>query len=134
MSKSVRLATAIEILVYMAEHLPEPVTTKDIAMSLQQHPARVRQLVSDLVKKGILSTTRGTGGGSSLARMPAEITLEDIYLAVEEQSVLSVFTHDAKKQDDLQQQVNTLFETFENKLMNDMRSYSLTYFLNKNSR
>ena len=67
-----------------------------------------------------------------MARMPAEITLEDIYLAVEEQSVLSVFAHDAEEHDDLLEQINTLFEIFENKLMNDMRSYSLTYFLDKN--
>ena len=74
----------------MADQLPNPVTTKEIAEALKEHPARVRQLVSDLVKNGILITTRGASGGSSLAIHPAEITLRSIYQAIEDQSVISV--------------------------------------------
>ena len=127
MSKSIRLAKAIEICVFMAEHHPDTVTTNEIADFLNEHPARVRQLVSDLVKSRILKTTRGPGGGSSLAKPPPEITLADIFKAVEDQSVLSLAVPTGGERE-LNQKVETLFSMFENKLMKDLGSYSITYF------
>ena len=48
-----------------------------------------RRLVGSLVKAGILQTLRGTGGGISLARPAAEISLLDILDAVEGGVVLN---------------------------------------------
>ena len=128
MPKSIKLAKAIEICVYMARHHPESVTTKEIAKSLNDHPARIRQLVSEMVKNKILRTTRGPGGGSSLAMEPAEITLADIFKAVEDQSVLALSVPWSSSDQALELKLGSLFSTFENKLMKDLDSYSLTYF------
>ena len=48
-----------------------------------------RRIVGALVKAGILNTQRGTGGGISLARPAAEISLLDILNAVEGGVVLN---------------------------------------------
>ena len=48
-----------------------------------------RRIVGDLVKAGLLNTQRGTGGGISLARPAAEISLLDILNAVEGGVVLN---------------------------------------------
>ena len=48
-----------------------------------------RRIVGALVKAGILNTLRGTGGGISLARPAAEISLLDILDAVEGGVVLN---------------------------------------------
>ena len=48
-----------------------------------------RRIVGDLVKAGLLKTQRGTGGGISLARPAAEISLLDILNAVEGGVVLN---------------------------------------------
>jgi Rrf2 family transcriptional regulator, cysteine metabolism repressor len=41
------------------------------------------EILHDLVKRGILRSTRGGGGGFSLARRPEEITLLDVIEAVD---------------------------------------------------
>ena len=43
----------------------------------------VRRIVGDLVKAGILKTSRGSGGGVSLARPAAEISLGEVVHAME---------------------------------------------------
>jgi Rrf2 family protein len=43
----------------------------------------VRRIVGDLVKAGILATSRGSGGGVSLARPAADITLGEVVQAME---------------------------------------------------
>lgn len=58
------------------------------------HPSRVRRIVSSLVKANILSSTRGSSGGITLARDAATITLADIYDAVQTQGILSLGMHD----------------------------------------
>lgn len=128
MSKSTRLAKAIEILAYIARHHPEPVTTKDIAASLGEHPARVRQLVSRLVKNDILVTTRGSGGGSGLAIHPAEITLEQVFKAVEESSILAVVVPNSGSCGPVAKKIQDLFDSLETKLSKDLSSYSVAYF------
>ena len=43
----------------------------------------VRRIVGDLVKAGVLSTSRGSGGGVSLARSAADISLGEVVHAME---------------------------------------------------
>lgn len=43
----------------------------------------VRRIVSDLVKAGILATSRGSGGGVSLARPATDISLGEVVHAME---------------------------------------------------
>ena len=43
----------------------------------------VRRIVGDLVKAGILATSRGSGGGVSLARPAEEISLGEVVRAIE---------------------------------------------------
>jgi len=43
----------------------------------------VRRIVGDLVKAGILATSRGSGGGVSLARPAADISLGEVVHAME---------------------------------------------------
>ena len=43
----------------------------------------VRRIVSDLVKAGVLTTSRGSGGGVSLARPAADISLSEVVHAME---------------------------------------------------
>lgn len=59
-----------------------PMPSCRIAESIHTHPARVRQVMSELVRAGIVETRRGAGGGARLARPASEITLRQVYEAV----------------------------------------------------
>ncbi|MFZ6046302.1 RrF2 family transcriptional regulator [Pseudomonas sp. CR3202] len=89
MSQSTRLITASYILSFVAANAPQKLRTETIAKWVKVHPTRVRNLVSQLVKANILKSQRGAGGGLTLARPPREITLRDVYDAVQESSLIA---------------------------------------------
>jgi Rrf2 family protein len=90
MSRSTKLISAAYIMSYVAAKDPQQLTTDTIADAMKDHPARIRQIVAALVKAELLKSLRGAGGGVVLARAPDKITLKDIYLAVDEQPLLSL--------------------------------------------
>jgi Rrf2 family protein len=59
------------------------VTAREIAGKRLIPPAFIRRIVSRLSFAGILTTVRGNGGGITLAREPARITLLDVVVAME---------------------------------------------------
>lgn len=59
-----------------------PRTSEQLASCLPTHPVVIRRLLAQLGKGGLVQTVRGHGGGSQLARDPAQITLLDVYRAL----------------------------------------------------
>jgi Rrf2 family protein len=94
MARSTKLASAAYIMSFVASRDPGQVTTDAIAESLHDHPARVRQLVATLVKAKLLKSLRGANGGVVLGRPASTISLRDVYEAVEEQPMLSLWLRD----------------------------------------
>lgn len=89
MSQSTRLITASYILSFVAANAPQKLRTETIAKWVKTHPTRVRNLVSQMVKADILKSYRGAKGGLTLARPANEITLREVYDAVQESSLIA---------------------------------------------
>ncbi|ROL65589.1 Rrf2 family transcriptional regulator [Pseudomonas protegens] len=89
MSQSTRLITASYILSFVAANAPQKLRSDTIAKWVKIHPTRVRNLVSLMVKADILTSWRGPRGGLTLARPAAQITLRDVYDAVQESSLIA---------------------------------------------
>ena len=70
-----------------------PLTSNNIASSIETSPVVVRRLMSQLRKAGLLNTVHGAAE-PTLTKDPVEISLYDIYLAVEDDAHL--FTIDRK--------------------------------------
>ncbi len=79
-----RLAVATHILTLIADGRGKPVTSDYIAASVHTNPSLIRRLLSQLARAGLTTSQLGTGGGALLAMPAAEITLCDVYLAVDE--------------------------------------------------
>lgn len=84
MTISSRFAVAVHILALLELQKGEPVTSESIAGSVNTNPAVVRRLLCKLAEAGLTTSRRGAGGGALLARPAGEITLRDVYRAVEE--------------------------------------------------
>ncbi|HLO74944.1 MAG TPA: Rrf2 family transcriptional regulator [Magnetospirillum sp.] len=84
MAKNCRFAVAVHIASVLALSGDEPATSEWIAGSVNTNPVVIRRLLSALAKAGLVKSTRGSAGGSVLARPPEAITLLDISRAVEE--------------------------------------------------
>jgi Rrf2 family protein len=61
-----------------------PVTSEEMARSINTNPVVVRRILSDLRRASLVDTKRGVGGGVTLARRADTITLRDAYEAIEE--------------------------------------------------
>ncbi len=60
-----------------------PVTSARFAESIQTNPVVVRRVLSDLTHAGLVVAKCGVGGGVTLAKKPSNITLLDVFSAVE---------------------------------------------------
>ena len=85
MTGNSRFAVSVHVLAYLAYKTGEQVTSAEIASSVSTNPVVIRRLLSALVKTRLVTTHKGVGGGFGLASAPANITLLDIYRAVEPQ-------------------------------------------------
>jgi Rrf2 family transcriptional regulator, iron-sulfur cluster assembly transcription factor len=61
-----------------------PVTLSDISQRQKISLSYLEQLFGRLRRQGLVNSTRGPGGGYRLARQPADVSVADIILAVDE--------------------------------------------------
>jgi Rrf2 family protein len=88
MLSSSRFVVAIHALSVLARHSGKgPVCSNTIAQSVHTNPVVIRRLMSELEKAELVASTAGRAGGFSLARPALQITLADVYKAVEDDAV-----------------------------------------------
>lgn len=61
----------------------EPETSESLAGSIGAHPVVIRRILGQLRRAGLIRIMRGREGGAYLARPLSEITLADLFRAVE---------------------------------------------------
>lgn len=83
MTHSSRFAVAIHILTLLAYCGPDAQTSEFIAGSVTTNPVVIRRLLACLRAAGLVDSHGGPGGGWVLLRKPKEITLGQIFQAVE---------------------------------------------------
>lgn len=77
---------AVTAMLDLAFHSPlKPVTLTDIATRQTISLSYLEQLFSRLRRSGLVVGVRGPGGGYKLNKEPAEVSVSDIILAVDEQ-------------------------------------------------
>ncbi len=81
MSANTRFPVAVHILVFAAVY-PGQCSSERIAQSANTNPVVIRRLNGQLKNAGLLRIRNGAAG-TELAKPPQEITLKDVYLAVQ---------------------------------------------------
>ncbi|HVF86790.1 MAG TPA: Rrf2 family transcriptional regulator [Pyrinomonadaceae bacterium] len=90
MSTSSRFSVAVHVLALMASAGGELVKSEHVAYSVNTNPVVIRRILCALARAGLVVSQTGAAGGSRLARPPADITLREVYRAVEPQDVFSL--------------------------------------------
>ncbi len=83
MPRSTRFSVALHVLTHLVE-TPEPQTSEQLATCVRTNSVVVRRTLAGLRETGIVTSSRGSGGGWALAREAADITLRDVYAALGE--------------------------------------------------
>jgi Rrf2 family protein len=90
MSANARLAVAIHTLGMLACADECAVTSDRIAASVQTNAVSIRRLFQALGKAGLVVGQMGPNGGARLGRAPEEITLADIWRAVDDDELFAL--------------------------------------------
>jgi Rrf2 family protein len=77
----------------MARAGDEPVKSEGVAASVNTNPVVIRRLLCELAHADLVVSQKGASGGTRLARKPEEITLLDVYRAVEGKDVFRLQRH-----------------------------------------
>ncbi len=93
MSTSSRFAVAVHVLTLMAWADDEPLKSEQVAESVNTNAVVIRRMLCELAESKLVVSQSGAMGGSKLARVPEQITLLDIYQAVEMRGVFSLHRH-----------------------------------------
>lgn len=72
------------------------ITSADLASTVNATPSVVRQVLSSLSKQGLVVTTEGRNGSCTLGRNPEQITLLDVYRAVDPPAVFAIHGYPVK--------------------------------------
>ena len=94
MKRNSRLSLALHTLSHMASDPTQKRTSADIADHAGTNTVVVRRVLGKLREAGLLTSEKGHAGGWRLARTPDQITLADVYLALDERLVASDETND----------------------------------------
>lgn len=94
MTISSRFAVAVHILTLLETGHGEPLTSEYMAGSVNTNASVVRRILSLLARAGLTRARMGAGGGTVLARPASEITLGDVYRAVECEGQLFALHHE----------------------------------------
>jgi DNA-binding IscR family transcriptional regulator len=86
---SSRFAVAAHILTLLELDPGVPLTSAYIAASVRTDPAVIRRLLTLLARAGLTRSRFGAGGGTLPARAASEVTLLDVYRAVEAGAVFT---------------------------------------------
>lgn len=81
MKRDSRLSGVLHVLLHMAE-AGGPVTSEAMARAMQTNPVVVRRTMAGLRDMGFVRSEKGHGGGWTMARDLASITLRDVYTAL----------------------------------------------------
>lgn len=97
---NIKCSMAVHVLLMIATlSNQKKITSEFIASSVGCNPVEIRKLIGNLKKAGIINVYRGAGG-AVLAKESKDITLLDIYSAVDPKSLddlIGVHSHPAKE-------------------------------------
>lgn len=74
---------ALRAVVYLANESPAARTTDQIAITTKVPKAYLSKVLQGLARHNVVHTQRGVGGGITLCKLPAELTILEVVNAVE---------------------------------------------------
>jgi len=128
MKRNSRLSLALHTLSHMAGSPDRVRTSSDIAEHAGTNPVVVRRVLGKLREAGLLVSEKGHAGGWRLAHQPQDITLADVYLALDERMVATNESSDAPAcsvERALHKRVSSVLEEIEENLVRRLGETSI---------
>lgn len=139
MTASNRLSTAIKALCFLAKEYPYAKTSSEISEAIGVNASKLRQILSALCKSEIIASTKGTNGGFFLLQDFTELSIYEIFSALEEKKIIELDVADSinAKDEDVAQYNNyftNLFGDIQSKIEEHFKQIKLTEIKNDSSQ
>ena len=89
MKRDSRLSGVLHVLLHLAE-TGTPMTSDQLAKAMQTHAVVIRRTLGGLRDAGFVHSEKGHGGGWTIAKPLAEITMRDVYNAIGRPSLMAM--------------------------------------------
>ena len=89
MKRDGKLHLALHVLAHLADAGARPTTSEDLAAHLRTNPVVIRRSLAGLREAGLVSSVKGHGGGWTIARPAADISLGAVYAALDARGELT---------------------------------------------
>jgi Rrf2 family protein len=97
MAINTQFPIAVHLMAALGYHCGEGITSSMLAASVNTSPSFVRRVLAKLSKAGLVETATGKAGACWLARDPRQISLLDIYEAVDPPKAFSIHHYSEQK-------------------------------------
>jgi Rrf2 family protein len=97
MAVNTQFPIAVHLMAGLAYRCDRDTTSAHLAMSVNTSPSFVRRTLARLSRAGLVETTTGKAGACRLARDAKNISLLDIYQAVDAPKAFSIHTYTEQK-------------------------------------
>ena len=134
MAANLRFSTGIEALALMATEPEKYRTSQALATVLATNPVVVRRLLSALSRAGLVTSVKGPAGGSRLAKSAKQITLRDIYRALDSGDLLHRGKHESEETRDLRKAMQSVFKKAQKRFEEELDSTTLNQLIKKSGR
>ncbi|WP_265108546.1 Rrf2 family transcriptional regulator [Halosolutus halophilus] len=129
MNGSSRFVVATHVLTVLAVKRGQRLSSEKLAWSLDTNPVVVRRLLGDLRDADLVTSKRGPNGGFALARSPDDVTLADVYEAVELESLFVFHPNDPNEEcpvgDNIQEVLTETLEPAEVALKDELEGVTV---------
>lgn len=97
MAVNTQFSIAVHLLAGLACREGQDTTSGHLAQSVNTSPSFVRRTLAKLSKADLVETTTGKSGACRLARKPGQISLLDVYRAVDAPKAFAIHTYAPQK-------------------------------------
>lgn len=78
-----KLAVALHVVTALGYNEGTFITSERLGFSVDTNPVVIRRIIADLARAGIVESRRGKSGGAQLARAADQISLLEVYRAID---------------------------------------------------
>jgi len=123
---------SLHILALLDHERGQLLNSEYIAGSINCNPVLVRKELANLHKHGLVHSKEGKGGGSTLAKNPADINFGEVYQAVKQKSLFGESKNEPNPDCPVGKQISKhlskLYDEAENALIKNLATHTLADF------
>lgn len=122
MATNTQFSIAVHLMLALGLNCGKEVTSAQMAMSVNTSPSFIRRILAKLSKANLVTTTTGKSGFSSLAKPAAEISLLEIYKAVDAPKTFAIHDYPSQNYCEVSCNIESVMQKVLNKAQNSFET------------